>query len=101
MTGVQTCALPISHQVLQGITRAALQTESFISAASFQETTKVLTLAAINAKSDTLEGMKENVIVGHKIPAGTGLREYDDLIVGSREDYEPITNVDREVLVEE
>ena len=90
-----------AHQVLQGITRAALQTESFISAASFQETTKVLTLAAINAKSDTLEGMKENVIVGHKIPAGTGLREYDDLIVGSREDYEPITNVDREVLVEE
>ena len=54
-----------------------------------------MTLAAINAKSDTLEGMKENVIVGHKIPAGTGLREYDDLIVGSREDYEPITNQER------
>ena len=88
-----------AHQVLQGITRAALQTDSFISAASFQETTKVLTLAAINAKSDTLEGMKENVIVGHKIPAGTGLREYNDLIVGSRDDYEPITNVDREEVV--
>ena len=78
-------------QVLQGITRAALQTDSFISAASFQETTKVLTLAAINAKTDTLEGMKENVIVGHKIPAGTGLREYDDLVVGSKEDYEQFT----------
>ncbi|MBQ8759823.1 MAG: DNA-directed RNA polymerase subunit beta' [Bacteroidales bacterium] len=91
-----------AHQVLQGITRAALQTDSFISAASFQETTKVLTLAAINAKSDTLEGMKENVIVGHKIPAGTGLREYDDLIVGAREDYEPIVNVDLEsVAIEE
>ena len=75
-------------QVLQGITRAALATDSFISAASFQETTKVLTNAAIAAKSDFLLGMKENVIVGHKIPAGTGLREYEDLIVGSREEYE-------------
>ncbi|MBQ0130001.1 MAG: DNA-directed RNA polymerase subunit beta' [bacterium] len=75
-------------QVLQGITRAALATDSFISAASFQETTKVLTNAAIAAKSDSLLGMKENVIVGHKIPAGTGLREYEDLIVGSREEYE-------------
>ncbi|MBR1799474.1 MAG: DNA-directed RNA polymerase subunit beta' [Bacteroidales bacterium] len=71
------------RQVLQGITRASLQTKSFISAASFQETTKVLTEAAINAKCDTLEGMKENVIVGHLIPAGTGLREYQDLIVGN------------------
>ena len=70
-------------QVLQGITRASLQTRSFISAASFQETTKVLTEAAINAKRDTLVGMKENVIVGHLIPAGTGLREYQDLVVGS------------------
>ncbi len=70
-------------QVLQGITRASLQTKSFISAASFQETTKVLTEAAINAKCDTLVGMKENVIVGHLIPAGTGLREYQDLIVGN------------------
>ena len=79
-----------ASQVLQGITRAALQTESFISAASFQETTKVLTNASIAAKSDFLLGMKENVIVGHKIPAGTGLREYDDLIVASREDYEAL-----------
>ena len=78
-----------AHQVLQGITRAALQTDSFISAASFQETTKVLTQAAISAKTDYLEGMKENVIVGHKIPAGTGLREYDDLIVGSKDDLYP------------
>ena len=70
-------------QVLQGITRASLQTKSFISAASFQETTKVLTEAAINAKRDTLLGMKENVIVGHLIPAGTGLREYQDLVVGN------------------
>jgi DNA-directed RNA polymerase subunit beta' len=76
--------------VLQGITRAALATDSFISAASFQETTKVLTNAAIAAKSDFLLGMKENVIVGHKIPAGTGLREYEDLIVGSREEYEEL-----------
>lgn len=79
-----------AFQVLQGITRASLQTNSFISAASFQETTKVLTLAAINAKSDELNGLKENVIVGHKIPAGTGLREYDDLIVGSREEYDAV-----------
>ena len=77
-------------QVLQGIPRAALATDSFISAASFQETTKVLTNAAIAAKSDFLLGMKENVIVGHKIPAGTGLREYDDLIVGSRDEYEAL-----------
>ena len=71
------------RQVLQGITRASLQTKSFISAASFQETTKVLTEAAINAKCDTLMGMKENVIVGHLIPAGTGMREYQDLVVGN------------------
>ena len=79
-----------ANQVLQGITRAALQTDSFMSAASFQETTKVLTNAAISAKTDKLLGMKENVIVGHKIPAGTGLREYDDLIVASREEYEEL-----------
>ena len=72
---------------LQGITRASLQTKSFISAASFQETTKVLNEAAVNGKEDFLEGLKENVIVGHKIPAGTGLREYDDLIVGSKDEY--------------
>ena len=77
-----------STQILQGITRAALQTKSFMSAASFQETTKVLNEAAIRGKVDTLDGMKENVICGHLIPAGTGLREFDKLIVGSREDYE-------------
>ena len=73
-----------AKQILQGITRASLQTKSFISAASFQETTKVLTEAAINAKQDFLEGMKENVIVGHLIPAGTGLPEYQNLIVGDK-----------------
>jgi len=81
-----------SKQVLQGITRAALQTSSFISAASFQETTKVLNEAAINGKIDKLEGLKENVIVGHKIPAGTGLREYTELVVGSQEEYDRITS---------
>ena len=82
-------ALPAtSTQILQGITRAALQTKSFMSAASFQETTKVLNEAAIRGKVDTLDGMKENVICGHLIPAGTGLREFEKLIVGSREDYE-------------
>lgn len=70
--------------ILQGITRASLQTKSFISAASFQETTKVLNEAAVAGKVDTLEGLKENVIVGHKIPAGTGLRKYDSIIVGSK-----------------
>ena len=72
---------------LQGITRASLQTKSFISAASFQETTKVLNEAAVNGKVDFLEGLKENVIVGHKIPAGTGLRAYNNVIVGSKEEY--------------
>jgi DNA-directed RNA polymerase subunit beta' len=73
--------------VLQGITRASLQTKSFISAASFQETTKVLNEAAVAGKVDTLEGLKENVIVGHRIPAGTGMRDYDHTIVGSKDDY--------------
>jgi DNA-directed RNA polymerase subunit beta' len=77
-----------STQILQGITRAALQTKSFMSAASLQETTKVLNEAAIRGKSDNLEGMKENVISGHLIPAGTGLREFDKIIVGSKEEYE-------------
>ena len=77
-------------QILQGITRAALGTKSFMSAASFQEPTKVLNEAAIRGKQDRLEGMKENVICGHRIPAGTGLRQFDKLIVGSREDYERI-----------
>ena len=79
-----------SSQVLQGITRAALQTTSFMSAASFQETTKVLNEAAISGKVDYLEGMKENVICGHLIPAGTGQREFSKLVVGSREDYEKL-----------
>ena len=77
-----------SEQILQGITRAALQTSSFMSAASFQETTKVLNEAAINGKVDYLEGMKENVICGHLIPAGTGLREYEKLIVYNTEDMD-------------
>jgi len=80
-----------SSQILQGITRASLQTKSYMSAASFQETTKVLNEAAINGKVDYLEGLKENVIVGHKIPAGTGLKEYDNIIVGSMEDYERLS----------
>ena len=74
--------------ILQGITRASLQTKSFISAASFQETTKVLNEAAVSGKIDTLEGLKENVIVGHRIPAGTGMRRYENIIVGSKEDLE-------------
>lgn len=76
--------------ILQGITRASLQTKSFISAASFQETTKVLNEAAVNGKVDSLEGLKENVIVGHRIPAGTGLRQYDNMIVGSSEELESL-----------
>ena len=77
-----------STQILQGITRASLATKSFMSAASFQETTKVLNEAAIRGKVDRLEGMKENVICGHLIPAGTGLRQWEKLIVGSKEEYE-------------
>ncbi len=77
-----------SNQILQGITRAALKTSSFMSAASFQETTKVLSEAAIHGKVDTLEGLKENVICGHPIPAGTGQREYDKLVVASMDDYQ-------------
>jgi len=76
--------------ILQGITRASLQTKSFISAASFQETTKVLNEAAVSGKIDNLEGLKENVIVGHKIPAGTGMRDYESIIVGSKEEYDEI-----------
>ena len=79
-----------SEQILQGITRAALQTSSFMSAASFQETTKVLNEAAINGKTDYLEGMKENVICGHLIPAGTGMREYNKLIVANKEELQAI-----------
>ena len=79
-----------STQILQGITRAALGTSSFMSAASFQETTKVLNEAAINGKVDRLEGMKENVIFGHLIPAGTGQREFEKIVVGSKEEYDRI-----------
>ena len=87
-----------STQILQGITRAALQTSSFMSAASFQETPKVLNEAAINMKSDYLLGMKENVICGHLIPAGTGQREFSRIIVGSKEDYERVAANRRTVL---
>jgi len=79
-----------STAILQGITRASLQTTSFISAASFQETTKVLNEAAVHGKVDYLEGLKENVIVGHKIPAGTGMRQFNNLVVGSMEEYESL-----------
>ena len=80
---------------LQGITRASLQTKSFISAASFQETTKVLNEAAVSGKVDFLEGLKENVIVGHKIPAGTGLRAYNNVLVGSKDEYKSLL-IDKE-----
>ncbi|MGB0950290.1 MAG: DNA-directed RNA polymerase subunit beta', partial [Marinirhabdus sp.] len=90
---VSATAVPI----LQGITRASLQTKSFISAASFQETTKVLNEAAVSGKEDHLEGLKENVIVGHKIPAGTGMRRYETLIVGSKEELEKMTREKEEV----
>ncbi len=76
-----------SEQILQGITRAALQTSSFMSAASFQETTKVLNEAAINGKTDYLQGMKENVICGHLIPAGTGLRSYERIVVSGKDEF--------------
>ncbi|MDR1865959.1 MAG: DNA-directed RNA polymerase subunit beta' [Bacteroidales bacterium] len=79
-----------SFQILQGITRAALQTQSFFSAASFQETTKVLNEAAIYGKVDYLDGLKENVLVGHLIPAGTGIRNYSKILVGSMEDYDKL-----------
>lgn len=79
-----------SSQILQGITRASLQTRSWLSASSFQETTKVLTEAAVNGKNDELAGLKENVLVGHLIPAGTGLRDYDNIIVGSMDEYKSL-----------
>ena len=81
-----------SSQVLQGITRASLQTKSWMSAASFQETTKVLNEAAINGKVDELNGLKENVICGHLIPAGTGTKEYKNLVVGSKEEYDRLVD---------
>lgn len=90
-----------SSQVLQGITRAALQTNSFMSAASFQETTKVLNEAAIFGKVDTLEGLKENVICGHLIPAGTGLREFDRLVVYSKDDHDIIERSKSAIMIDE
>ncbi len=87
-----------SNQVLQGITRASLQTQSFMSAASFQETTKVLNEAAVSGKVDTLLGLKENVIVGHLIPAGTGLRIYDKMIVGSQEEMDRLMASKKEAM---
>lgn len=83
--------------ILQGITRASLQTKSFISAASFQETTKVLNEAAVAGKVDSLEGLKENVIVGHRIPAGTGMRAYENIIVGSKEEFDQMIKAKQEV----
>ena len=88
MMAVREAKPATAKLVLQGITRAALRTNSFISAASFQETTKVLSEAAIRGRVDHLEGLKENVICGHLIPAGTGLKEYNDIIVGRKDEYE-------------
>ena len=85
-----------SRPVLQGITKASLGTKSFLSSASFQETTKVLNMAAISGKVDYLRGLKENVIVGHKIPAGTGMREYEKIIVGSKEELEELNKAKEE-----
>ncbi|HEU4716449.1 MAG TPA: DNA-directed RNA polymerase subunit beta' [Bacteroidia bacterium] len=90
-----------SSQILQGITRASLQTNSWVSAASFQETTKVLNEAAVNGKQDHLLGLKENVIVGHLIPAGTGNRAYEKLVVGSKDEYEKLMAAKKEAMEEE
>ena len=90
-----------STPLLQGITRASLQTTSFISAASFQETTKVLNEAAVSGKQDHLLGLKENVIVGHLIPAGTGARDFQNLVVGSQDDYDIALGIKNEEVVEE
>ena len=86
MMAVREAKPATASQVLQGITRAALKTNSFISAASFQETTKVLSEAAIRGRVDTLEGLKENVICGHAIPAGTGQKEFQEILVTPVED---------------
>jgi len=87
-----------SRPLLQGITKSSLGTSSWISAASFQETTKVLSSAAIAAREDKLEGLKENVIVGQKIPAGTGMRKFDTLIVGSLEEFNKINAPEEEAV---
>ncbi|MFM7857979.1 MAG: hypothetical protein ACKO96_40180, partial [Flammeovirgaceae bacterium] len=89
---VREALAAVSRPTLQGITQASLKTESWLSAASFQETTKVLSEAAIRGKADQLLGLKENVIVGHLIPAGTGQRRFSNLIVGSEEEYQNLVN---------
>jgi DNA-directed RNA polymerase subunit beta' len=91
----------VARPKLQGITQASLGTESFISAASFQETTKVLSEAAIRGKRDTLRGLKENVIVGHLIPAGTGLKKYSRLIIGSKQEYERVAHAKNTIAQEQ
>ena len=98
---VRNADAAVSRPSLQGITRASLGTESFISAASFQETTKVLSEASIRGKVDDLRGLKENVIVGHLIPAGTGLREYGDMIVGSEKEYDELMMKSDDVILDE
>ena len=99
---VRNADAAVSRPSLQGITRASLGTESFISAASFQETTKVLSEASIRGKVDDLRGLKENVIVGHLIPAGTGLKEYSDMIVGSEREYDELmSKSDEDVVIDE
>ena len=98
---VRNADAAVSRPSLQGITRASLGTESFISAASFQETTKVLSEASIRGKVDDLRGLKENVIVGHLIPAGTGLREYNDMIVGSEKEYDELMMKSDDVLIDD
>jgi len=97
---VRNADAAVSRPSLQGITRASLGTESFISAASFQETTKVLSEASIRGKVDDLRGLKENVIVGHLIPAGTGLREYGDMIVGSEKEYNELMMKSDDVIID-
>ncbi len=99
--GARDAVPATSSQLLQGITQASLHTKSWISAASFQETTKVLNEAAVNGKTDQLLGLKENVIVGHLIPAGTGLREYQNYIVGSQEEYDLLMASKKEEEAEE
>ena len=98
---VRSADAAVSRPSLQGITRASLGTESFISAASFQETTKVLSEASIRGKADDLRGLKENVIVGHLIPAGTGLREYGDMIVGSEKEYDELMMKSDDIILDE
>ena len=93
---VRDASPAVSRPTLQGITQASLGTQSFISAASFQETTKVLSEAAIRGKADELLGLKENVIVGHLIPAGTGLKEYQKIIVGSQDEYDALVESKKE-----